>query len=45
MTQSGKFGQYLSAVVVAALALLVSPIGIKLATGRADLSNRSGRWT
>ncbi len=40
MTQSGRFGQYLSAVGVAALALLVSPVGIKLATGRADLSFR-----
>lgn len=40
MTRSGRLGQYLSAAVVAALALLVSPIGIRLATGRADLSFR-----
>lgn len=40
MTGSGKFGQYLSAAVVAGLALLVSPIGIRLATGRTDLSFR-----
>lgn len=40
MTQSSRFGQYAAAAMVAALAVAVSPIGIRLATGRADLSFR-----